>query len=525
MKNIQKKLIIVFLAVLLIVSSIKVIAQENNTTQWFNFRGSKDNIAITDTKTARTAEEAKLKWTFTLKDAADWSSNVSDPIIVNDNIYIAVADELLIIDSDGKEIKKASLEEPIGHICRLIYIDGRVIVPIKNGRLQAFAVDSLETEWLSEALPIYVQDDIEFEHQTLSTLTTDNGYIYRATVCADWTASYYGVFQCIDLTTGAVKWTYINEEAGYYWSGAAHFDNIVVIAGDDGNLISLNSDTGEKIDEEKLSEAVRSTIAVSGNKTFFTTTDGKLYKATVKSDGSFEEIKNVQFAASSTSTPAIYNNQAIVGGSSGAEDGYKGIAAVIDVNTMTIVKSITLPANVQSAPLISTGHENETYAYFTANKEPGGIYALKLGESSAKSIFTPTGEEANYCVASIIADKNGTLYYTNDSGKLFAVAYDIKETESSEPDISSSENSSSESISSEILSSSISSEDNSSSQVSTISQPEVSSNTPESEVQMDSPKTGDSSNLMFYIILLISSVGVMIVLIIKKQKSLIKEQK
>ena len=36
-------------------------------------------------------------------------------------------------------------------------------------------------------------------------------------------------------------------------------------------------------------------------------------------------------------------------------------------------------------------------------------------------IYTPSGSNANYCTASVIADVQGNLYYTNDSGTLFAL--------------------------------------------------------------------------------------------------------
>jgi LPXTG-motif cell wall-anchored protein len=64
----------------------------------------------------------------------------------------------------------------------------------------------------------------------------------------------------------------------------------------------------------------------------------------------------------------------------------------------------------------------ETYAYFTYNAQPGGVLVYRVGDTSATELYTPVGADANYCVASLVVGADGTLYYTNDSGKLFALA-------------------------------------------------------------------------------------------------------
>lgn len=60
---------------------------------WPSFRGSDDNMAITDAKTPRTADETKTLWNTKLTSGWD---RVSNTLIVGDNLY-ALA---------GKEIKK-----------------------------------------------------------------------------------------------------------------------------------------------------------------------------------------------------------------------------------------------------------------------------------------------------------------------------------------------------------------------------------------------------------------------------------
>ena len=45
----------------------------------------------------------------------------------------------------------------------------------------------------------------------------------------------------------------------------------------------------------------------------------------------------------------------------------------------------------------------------------------KLGDAEATEVFVPGSGYANYCMASVVCDEFGNLYYTNDSGHLFCV--------------------------------------------------------------------------------------------------------
>ena len=51
----------------------------------------------------------------------------------------------------------------------------------------------------------------------------------------------------------------------------------------------------------------------------------------------------------------------------------------------------------------------------------GGVYMYKLGDAEATEVFVPGSGYANYCMASVVCDEFGNLYYTNDSGHLFCV--------------------------------------------------------------------------------------------------------
>ena len=112
----------------------------------------------------------------------------------------------------------------------------------------------------------------------------------------------------------------------------------------------------------------------------------------------------------------------------------KGLLSIIDLSDMS-VKQIAkangeeLGFESKSTPLVSM-HDGETYVYFTLNgakgnwpnyTSGGGVYMYRLGDAEATEVFAPGSGYANYCMASVMCDEFGNLYYTNDSGHLFCV--------------------------------------------------------------------------------------------------------
>ena len=91
----------------------------------------------------------------------------------------------------------------------------------------------------------------------------------------------------------------------------------------------------------------------------------------------------------------------------------------------------------QAGATLSTAYENEdyngdgkpdgrVYLYFTYNIPPGGIYFLSdepgQTEGKAEDLFVPEKKQQQYCISTICADSDGTLYYKNDSGYLMAIS-------------------------------------------------------------------------------------------------------
>ena len=88
-----------------------------------------------------------------------------------------------------------------------------------------------------------------------------------------------------------------------------------------------------------------------------------------------------------------------------------------------------MAGGIVCTPLVSV-QQSGTYVYFTINGAEGdypkytaggGIYVYRLGDEDAHVLFEPEAGLKNYCMASILCDPDGNLYYFNDSGHLFKV--------------------------------------------------------------------------------------------------------
>ena len=386
-----------------------------------------------NTEAATPTGEVKESWVSSIKDSADWATNVSDPIYVGSYVYIAAGAKLLQIDpATGKTVREGALAAPIDSIARMVYADGVVVVPLSGGRLQALTADALTTVWVTAKLPANEQGG---EQQSLSTLIVKDGCVYFGTAAADWSASYGGYLVCVDIKTGSVKWKTENADAGYYWAGAAAIGSLLVMGDDTGFVYAVDSQQGTRVGEGlDLGARVRSTVVADpdGSTVYVVTVDGVLHKVRVGADGELSEAGKVQFASASTGTPTLAGGRLYVGGQlvQGSSGGQArcGVLAVIDAKTLQVEHSITSAdgtalegSNVMSAPVVST-QGGATYVYFTANSLPGGVYRYRVGDATASRIYTPSEDKQNYCMGSITVGPDGSLYYVNDSGALFAIA-------------------------------------------------------------------------------------------------------
>ena len=384
-------------------------------------------------------KDAEAKWVSELKGSNEWSKGISDPLLVGDYLYVAVGSKLLKKNVDtGETVAESPLAAKIDSTSRMVYTGGVILVPLSSGRLQALTVDALATVWVTDGLPA----GPDGAQQSLASITVRDSFAYFGTASAGWSDSSDGYLLCVRISDGKVMWQHKNENSkGYYWAGLAFSGNYGVIADDSGTVSTVDPETGKTVASLKIADRVRTTVLVDGSISYVVSADGVLHKLLVGTDGALSELGKVAFGSSSTSTPVLANGKIVVGGAStesfmgGYQNKYTyhyGQLAVIDAETLAVDYSICKAdgsyirqgasggGDVKSQPVVSV-QNGETYVYFTSNNNPGGIYRYRMGDDEAELLYTPAAGDQQYCMASISVGSDGSLYYVNDSGKLFAV--------------------------------------------------------------------------------------------------------
>ena len=409
-------------------------------TAWNGFTNGGSGSA-TDALTPTTKTDMP-SWALNLlteeQQKAGASVSASDPIVANGKVYLvtgasvwggktwnAVLNE--IDSATGSVVRSLELGSSMDSTCRPVVAQGIILIPLSGGYLQAVSAKTFETLWYSDA----------FTKQNLSSLTVDGDYVYINTLDY-WSGNdvQNGTVKRINIRTGAVAGSASVDDGGYYWSGGLMVNGYYVVGGDFGQVRVYSADLSKLVGSIKLAGGnIRSALTVHDGYVYAVTRDdGTLHKLTIGSDGSITEAGKVQFAAYSTSTPVFSGEYAFICGATANNWKAKGLLSIVDLSDMS-VKQIAkadgeeLGFESKSTPLVST-HDGETYVYFTLNGAKGnwpnyttggGVYMYKLGDVEATEVFVPGSGYANYCMASVVCDQFGNLYYTNDSGHLFCV--------------------------------------------------------------------------------------------------------
>ena len=422
---------------------------------WPNFRGNDQNMAITSVKTPTGQIDAETKtpdvellWASASGSGYD-SGAVGSPIFVDGYMYAYAGTRLLKLDpATGATVASANMASNSDFaIIPPTYADGMIFVALKEGRVQAFRADTLESLWV-------YQDPLK--GQSNSPITYSDGYVYVGFwngeskpanfVCL--TADYEGT------STKEALWRYTSQ-GGFYWAGAYANDKYVVVGTDDGEsgytsttakLVVFDKFTGEIVDsKEGYTGDIRSNIAYADGRVYFTSKGGYFYSEVLGADGKLSGSKSIALGGMSTSTPVVYNNRAYVGVSGdGQFTAYSGHhIAVLDLNSWSVAYTATTQGYPQTSGLLSTNTEDGSVnVYFMDNYTPGvmrvindsaGQTALKNGitengqSNCAPVVFKPEGPLAQYCISSPVVDEYGTLYFKNDSGNLIALTSAVKE--------------------------------------------------------------------------------------------------
>lgn len=388
--------------------------------------------STTSAHTPRNTEKGGTLWTHSFAASDGRYSYNSDPIICDSVIYIANYTTLYELDrQNGTVLRTLPLASRTDSVCHMLLEGNQLMVPLSGGIVECIDTDKMTSLWQSDS----------FGGQSLSTLYYHDGYLYAGTVNMVSGTQTTGTFYCIDTRNGSTQWTYKDTEhpGGYYWSGAVSCGGALYFTGDNGILVSHSLTTAEVYDTFPLTTTAKIRAGLTynpdTNSLYTADTSGQIYRIPLSANTMIqkEEILSgsaVPEASSSncTSTPAIWNNRLYVGS---IADGY-GHLSVLDAATLSLIYTVQgeRSAEIKSSPLISTGYSsaennNRVYIYVSANQMPGGIYYLMDDSTSTNgtlhTLYIPAMAK-QFCMSSITADRDGILYYSNDSNTLFAVS-------------------------------------------------------------------------------------------------------
>lgn len=397
------------------------------TASWNGF-GNAGGTTLVNTPTP--TESASELWKVNLATAADKWVSLGDPIIAGGYVFVTTNSELVKIDGAGKVVARVSKGGTTYYFSRPVYADGLIISANDDGSVYAFSAETLECVWKTSALEAPAAGG---RYQANSTMTVANGCVYAEFVTgagASGTATG-GAMVCIDIATGKIVWSDVTTKTGsstgegYYWAGAAASGSDLIIGDESGCVKLIDGKSGKVKSSVSLSgNPVRATIVSAGteggNPVFLAIgrQPATLYKI-VREGDALRLADSCEFAKVSTSTPVVANGKVYVGGSDSSNNGQ---FTVVDLASMKVEKTLDMgkKAEVKASPIASV-QGSDVYVYFTCNKTPGAVYCFNQSTGEAVEIYTPSGSNANYCTASVIADVQGNLYYTNDSGTLFAL--------------------------------------------------------------------------------------------------------
>lgn len=404
---------------------------------WKNFRGSSTNMAITNAELPTDTTHINLKWNVKL--GSGWSAAPAVQIIADNALIVMSGTTLYKLDlQTGAVLSTGTMAAaPSFGYTPPIYAQGMILCPLGGGRVQAFNARTLESLW------VYTDP---LGGQALSSIAYDDGYAY----VGFWNGETKTAnFVCLSVTDEDVTrtdeakiatWRH-SQPGGFYWAGAAVVGNAVIVGTDDGTsgmdgastLYSFDKHTGAVISALRITGDQRSSIAyvASAGKVYFTTKCGYLYSASVNaSTGALSNLKGVNYQAQTTSTPVVYKGRVYFATGSGiSSTGSSGNVVIADAETLQMINAIGLKGYPQCSLLLTTAYEADTgylYLYSTYNNRPGGLSMIKTtadapaGQAQLIELYDAAGFE-NYGITSPICGPDGTIYYKNDSGNVFAI--------------------------------------------------------------------------------------------------------
>lgn len=413
----MKKAVSLLLSVLIALTVFSVLA----------FSVSEPSDCFTPASTPTSS--AKLK--FSKKMGAGYMTSPTSPVVVGDTLIVVSGKKLYKLDAQtGEEIKSSVLSGSPGFgIVPPLYADGKIFVQLDGGKIQAFDYKTLKSLWL------YTDS---LGGQALSPITFDGGFVYTGF----WNGEDENAnFVCLNVKdeqpnreteAKKAKWTY-KVKGGFYWAGAAVTKGFVVVGTDDGTkgdggnskILALKKSSGKLSSYLKTKGDIRSSVTYDEEqKAFFASGKaGFVYRFKLREkDGKLYSLSSFKASGSVTSSPLSFRGRLYFG----VQDKNGGNFVVLDSSSMKKIYDCEMLGYPQSTALVCNKYDDKVYVYMTYNEKPGGVTVFEDDENRTTpkktELFKPSGDMSQYCISSVTAGSDGTLYYKNDSGYIFALS-------------------------------------------------------------------------------------------------------
>ncbi len=370
---------------------------------------------------------------YEIKLGADYRTSPTPPAVTEGCLFTVSGRYLYKINStNGEIISKAALPSRSFYaIAPVTVTNGKVFVQLDGGIICAYEEKTLKKLWT------YTDT---LGGQALSPIVYSDGFIYTGF----WNGEDEKAnFVCLSEEDTAPEesdepknavWTY-SSAGGFYCVRCVITKNAVLLGKDNGTdkdnstsrVTALDKINGNVLDSFEITGDVRCGISYNeATDSFYTASKaGAVCKFTFdEKEKSFSDISFFNTNGFITATPVSYKNRLYVTGSNGS----KGKFFALDAYSLTELYSCELDGYPQGDMLISAADESgngKIRIYFTLNSPPGGIIMITDSENNAigqqTELFLPDKANAQYCISPVICGNNGTLYYKNDSGCIFAV--------------------------------------------------------------------------------------------------------
>ena len=412
----------------------------NSPLDFPQFRGQSGSPGVTDAKTTLTAADIEEKWAA--KYGSGWFANMGTPIVADDAVFVLAPSKSALLKLDkrtGEILAEGACPGGSQFFSIIGSGDGKIFVPraatvdkVSTAVIYAYDQETLEMVWQSAPLGE--------KAQPLSAIVYHNGHIYTGVSDGSAKVGGFYAFSTADddpTKTDEVKqpaWTYAPESGakGYYWSAAAIVGDAVAFAGEAGEVVLHSPDTDEVYDRLSLpgeAGGVRSTAHYDREtgRLFLTSKGGYIHSVKINGDYTFDPASLIskKIGNDVTSSPLVFKGRVYVGG--GGVQSTAGFS-VLDADTLELIYGVDV--KTQSSPVLTTAYATEengwqVYLYVTQYERPSSLVLIadKQGQTTPDMTVLAEPSTVQYCTQSAAIDRDGGIYYVNDSGNLFAFGH------------------------------------------------------------------------------------------------------